>query len=86
MVKFTHIFVISILIFWLAASGCVEDNTDVGEAGISQEIPGSEDGENTSAKQELTEAHLKEFEENVTDLEDLLNNSSLDEEIVIEEF
>ena len=57
----------------------------MGEAGISQEIPGAEDGENTSAKQELTEADLKEFEENVTDLEDLLNNSSLDEEIVIEE-
>lgn len=81
MVKFTHVFVISILILWLAASGCTGNDTDSGEAGL-QESPGTEGSENSSVEQ-LTEADVHEFEQNVTDLEELLNNSS--EEIVVEE-
>jgi hypothetical protein len=77
-------FVLSILIFWLAGSGCVgNDTSEVEEAGIAPNIPGSED--NTSAEQGLTEAEIQEFEENVTDLENLLENSSLEEEIVVED-
>lgn len=78
MVKFTHIFVISILIFWLAVSGCVGDDNNAEEA---QEAPGTNGSQNASAEK-LTEADLHDFESNVTDLEDLLDNSS--EEIVIE--
>lgn len=84
MVKFTHMFVMSILIFWLAVSGCVGNDTDAEEAGLAPEIPGTDAGENSSAGQEeLTEADVHEFEKNVTDLEALLENST--EEIVIEE-
>ncbi|MHC1754866.1 MAG: hypothetical protein AB9861_05445 [Methanosarcina sp.] len=84
MVKFTYMFVLSILIFWLAGSGCVgNDTSEVEEAGIAPNIPGAED--NTSAEQGLTEAEIQEFEENVTDLENLLENSSLEEEIVVED-
>ncbi|WP_410510016.1 hypothetical protein RSJ42_07820 [Methanosarcina hadiensis] len=80
MVKFTHVFVVSILIFWLVASGCTGNDTDSGEADL-QEMPGADGSENASVEQ-LTEADIHEFEQNVTDLEELLNNSS--EEIVVE--
>ncbi|HII79497.1 MAG TPA: hypothetical protein HA261_03650 [Methanosarcina sp.] len=81
MVKFTHLFVMSILVFWLAVSGCVGNETDAKEEG-----PASNASVNTSANKGLTEADVQEFDENVTDLEDLLKNSSLEEEIDIEEF
>lgn len=84
MVKFTYIFVLSILIFWLAGSGCVgNDTSEVGEAGIVPNIPGME--ENTSAEQGLTEVEIQEYEENITEIENLLENTSLEEEIVIED-
>ena len=84
MVKFTHVLVLSILIVWLAGSGCVgNDASKEGEAGLAPNIPGAE--ENTSAEQVLTEAEIQEFEENITDFENLLNNSSLEDEIVIED-
>lgn len=86
MVKFTHLFVTLILIFWLASSGCIGNKiSEVGEAGLVPNIPGTEESaENNSTQQGLTEAEIQEFEENITELEDLLKNSSLDEEIVIE--
>jgi hypothetical protein len=84
MVKFTHMFVLSILVFWLAVSGCAEnDASEMEEAGIIPNIPGTE--EDTSAEQGLTEAEIQDFEENVTDLENLLENSSIEEEIVVED-
>ncbi|KKG17007.1 hypothetical protein EO98_18785 [Methanosarcina sp. 2.H.T.1A.6] len=84
MVKFTHVLVMSILIFWLAGSGCIGNNASKAEeAGIAPNISGAE--ENTSAEQELTEAEIQEFEENITELENLLENSSLEDEIDIEE-
>lgn len=84
MVKFSYVLVLSILIFWLAGSGCVgSDTSEVGEAGLVPNIPGMDD--NTSAEQGLTEAEIQEFEQNITELENLLENSSLEEEIVIED-
>ena len=84
MVKFTYVLVLSILVFWLAGSGCVgNDTSKAGEAGLVPNIPGAEG--NTSSEQELTEAEIQEFEENITDLENLLENSSLEDEIIIED-
>ncbi|MDY9928119.1 hypothetical protein [Methanosarcina sp.] len=84
MVKLTYVFILSILIFWLAGSGCIGDDTsEIEGAGIVPNIPGTED--DTSAEQGLTEAEIQEFEEKITDLEALLENSSLEEEIVVEE-
>ncbi|KKG10714.1 hypothetical protein EO95_00040 [Methanosarcina sp. 1.H.T.1A.1] len=84
MVKFIHVLMLSILIFWLAGSGCIgNDTSKAEEAGIAPNIPGAE--ENTSAEQELTEAEIQEFEENITELENLLENSSLEDEIDIED-
>jgi hypothetical protein len=82
MVKFTHLFVISILILSLAGSGCVGNETNVEEAGLN-ETPGANGSGNASAEQKLTEADVQEFEKNATDLENLLDNSS--EEILVEE-
>lgn len=78
MVKLTHVFVMSILILWLAASGCAGIDKEEQEAG-----PAPNASENTSANQVLTEADVQEFDKNATDLENLLENST--EEIVIEE-
>jgi hypothetical protein len=84
MVKFTYVLVLSILVFWLAGSGCVgNDTSKAGEAGLAPNIPGEE--ENASAEQELTESEIQEFEQNITDLENLLENSSLEDEIIIED-
>ena len=80
MVKLTHVFVMSILVFWLAVSGCVDNDKNAQEA-VMQETPGSDVNGNASAEK-LTEADVHEFEQNVTDLENLLENSS--EEIVVE--
>jgi len=84
MVKFRYLFVLSILFFWLAGSGCVgndtsnSENTDIGE-GIS------ETDESTSAEPALTEEEIQELEKNISDLEDLLSNSTIEEEIVVEQ-
>lgn len=84
MVKFRYMLVLSILFFWLAGSGCVGNNTsNLEESGMIPAIPGTE--ENASAEQNLTEEEIQEFEKNVSEIEDLLSNSSLDDEIVIEE-
>lgn len=81
MVKFTHIFVMSVLIFGLAVSGCVGNNNDEKENGPAPNASVN----NTSVNQGLTEAEVQEFDENVTDLKNLLENSSIEEEIVVEE-
>ncbi|WP_440944999.1 hypothetical protein ACSAZL_12625 [Methanosarcina sp. T3] len=84
MVKFRYLFVLSILFFWLAGSGCVgNDTSNTEEAGIVPGISGTD--ENTSAEQVLTEEEMQEFEKSISELEDLLSNSSLEDEIVVEE-
>lgn len=84
MVKFRYLFVLSILFFWLAGSGCVgNDTSNTKEAGIVPGISGA--NENTSAEPVLTEEEIQEFEKNVSELEDLLSNSSIEEEIVVED-
>ncbi|WP_048065463.1 hypothetical protein [Methanosarcina acetivorans] len=84
MVKFRYLFVLSILFFWLAGSGCVgNDTSDTEGAGI---VPGiSEAEENTSAEQVITEEEIQELEENISELEDLLSNSTIEEEIIVED-
>ncbi|MDI9395722.1 MAG: hypothetical protein QM426_10075 [Euryarchaeota archaeon] len=86
MVKFTHFIVMSFLVFWLAVSGCVGNDTDEKDEGpASNSTESSNSSVNNSANKGLTEADVKEFDENIAGLEDLLVNSSLEEEIDIEE-
>lgn len=84
MIKFRYLFVLSILFLWLAGSGCVGNDTpNTEEAGIVPGISGVE--ENTSAEQVITEEEIQEFEKNISELEDLLSNSTIEEEIIVED-
>jgi hypothetical protein len=83
MSKLTYLIVMSMLILWLAGSGCVGNDTDSQDTGLTPNSPGTDSGENPSAGQQLTEAEIHEFDKNVTDLQDILENSS--EEIIVEE-
>ena len=61
MVKFRYLFVLSVLFFWLAGSGCVgNDTSNAKEAGIVPGISGAD--ENTSAEPVLTEEEIQDFE------------------------
>jgi len=84
MVKFRYLFVLSILLFWLAGSGCVGNDISITEEeGIAPGI--SEVEENTPPEQVITEEEIQEFEKNISELEDLLSNSTIEEEIIVEE-
>ena len=87
MVKFAHLLVISVLIVWLAGSGCIgNDTSKVKEAGkVSND---AEVGNNVPAEDlevGLTQAELNEVNCDMAGLENLLEDSSPGEEIVIEE-
>ena len=84
MVRFVHLFIFSVLIIWLFGAGCVGNSTS--EKGIdSKAIDTGEDAGNTLEEPGLTEAEIQGFEANISELENILENASLQEEIVIEE-
>ena len=80
MVRFVHLFILSILIVWVSGTGCVGTS----ETGIGSNETG-EDAGNTLEEPGLTEAEIQGFEADISGLENLLENTSLKEEIVIEE-
>jgi hypothetical protein len=85
MAKLAHLLVLSALIVWLAGSGCVGNNTsDVKEAGISPNVGEAEYGTDNS-ESGLTPAEVQELDGDMEDLESLLNSSSAEEEIVLED-
>jgi hypothetical protein len=99
MVKSAHLLVLSSLIIWLAVSGCIgNDTSNIKEAGNgsnytevrSSDAPnGSLNGSLNGAPAEdmdvgLTQAELKELDSDMADLQDLLENSSIGEDIVVE--
>jgi len=81
MAKLAHLLVLTALIVWLAGSGCIGNN-DKEEAGIAP----SEEVENGASDNSdgLTQAEVKELDEDMTDLENLLANASVEEEILLE--
>jgi len=81
MVKFTYVLVLSILIVWLAGSGCVGNDASEVEA------PNSDAGNGTlnDSEMELTQADIQELDSDMVKLESLLDNASPEEEILIEE-
>jgi hypothetical protein len=98
MVKLVHLLVLSCIIILLALSGCIgNDASKVKEAGKSSNYTeGSSDAFNGSSSSSssgapekdlevgLTQAELKELDSDMSDLEGLLENSSVGEDIVIE--
>lgn len=87
MVKFTHMLIISVLIVWIAGSGCIgNDTSKVKEAG--KDSSDADVGNNVPAEDlevGLTQAELNEVNCNMAGLENLLEDSSPGEEIVVQE-
>ncbi|MDI9395725.1 MAG: hypothetical protein QM426_10090 [Euryarchaeota archaeon] len=85
MVKFVHLFVLSTLIFWLAGSGCVgNDTSEVKETEIAPELTEAENIVPDSGAR-LTPAEIQEIDGDLAELENLLKNASVEEEILLEE-
>jgi hypothetical protein len=87
MVKFAHLLVLSVLIVWLAGSGCVGDSTsEVKKSGINPDVAEMQNGAPAEdLEMGLTQAEIQEFDFEVANLEDLLGNAIPEEEIVVEE-
>jgi hypothetical protein len=93
-VKLAHLLVLLCLIIFLALSGCIgNDTSKEKEAGkgsnYTEGISNASNGSLSGAPVEdlevgLTQAELKELDSDMSDLEGLLENSSVGEDIVIE--
>lgn len=87
MVKFAHLLVLSALIVWLAGSGCVGNDTlEAEESGVDPSV--AEAGNGAPAEDlemGLTQTEIKEVDSDMADLDNLLENASLEEDIVIED-
>ena len=79
MVRFVHLFILSVLIVWVSGTGCVGTS----EKGIDSNET-EENAGNTLEETGLTEAEIQAFEVDTSELENILENASLQEEIVIE--
>jgi len=87
MVKFAHLLVLSALIVWLAGSGCIgNDASEVKESGVNPNVAETVNGvPSEDLGIGLTQAEIQELDSDMEDLEGLLENASLEEDIVIEE-
>ena len=86
MVKLAHLLMLSTLIVWIAGSGCIgNDKSKVEDKALSPK--GAEEGNGISADNldvDLSQAELKELDSDMEDLQNLLENSSVGEDIVVE--
>ncbi len=80
MVKFTYLLVLSVLIVWIAGSGCM--GNDSSDAVVTQNV--DEAGNADNSDMGLTPAEIQELDTDMAELESLLDNASPDEEIEIE--
>ena len=87
MVKLAHLLVLSCLIIWLAVSGCIGDDTSKSkDTGNGSNYTGAR---NSVAPDEdlevgLTQSDLKELDSDISDLQSLIGNSSVGEDITVE--
>lgn len=84
MVKFAHLLVLSALLFWLAGSGCVGNDASE-ESEIAPNVTEAVQGSPEDSEMGLTQAEIQELDFDMVELENLLENASIEEEIVIEE-
>ncbi|MDD3042457.1 MAG: hypothetical protein PHW56_05850 [Methanosarcinaceae archaeon] len=94
MIKFSHLLLLSALMVWLIGSGCVDNEpSEIGEIAPETQVKdaGGETGDVFS--EALTESEyavleapeLLELESDMAELEALLEDMSLEEEIIIED-
>jgi hypothetical protein len=87
MVKLAHLLVLLCLIIWLSASGCIgNDTSKVKEAGNSSNNTVARNSGTLNGDLEvgLTQSDLKELDSDMSDLQSLLENSSVGEDITVE--
>ena len=85
MVRFTHLLILSAVMVWIVGSGCVgNDAAEVEESGIDSDAAKAGEEAQDSGDLELNEAEILELEADMAELEALLENVSLEEDIVIE--
>jgi hypothetical protein len=86
-VKLAHLLMLSTLIVWIAGSGCIgNDKSKVEDKALSPK--GAEEGNGTSAKNldvDLSQAELKKLDSDMADLQNLLENASLNDNIVLKD-
>ena len=85
MVKLTHLLVLATLVVWLAGSGCIGNNTSKSEGSEADVAEVVEGVSAESLNIGLTQAEIKELDDDMTNLNYLLENASLEEEISIED-
>jgi hypothetical protein len=84
MAKLTHLLVLSVLILWLAVSGCVGNSTDKEKAGTAPDV--SEiDGVPENSENGLTQADIQELDNDMADLQSLLENTTPEDKITLDE-
>ena len=87
MVKLAHLLMLSTLIVWIAGSGCIgDDKSKVEDKALSPK--GAEEGNGTSAENldvDLSQAELKRLDSDMADLQNLLENASLNDNIVLKD-
>jgi hypothetical protein len=88
MVRFVHVFILSVLMVWLFVAGCVGNNASKTEDSVmhSKSIETGKDSGSVLKEPGLTEAEIQGLEADTSEIENMLENSSNQEEIVIEEF
>jgi hypothetical protein len=86
MAKLAHLLVLLALLVWLAGSGCIGNNTsDVDEAGIDPNAAGAENGIPDNSEMQLTQTEIQEIDNDMIELQEMLENASIEDEIVLEE-
>ncbi len=87
MFKLTHLLILSALMVWIVGSGCVgNDASEIEESEPdSKAADAGEEAGDSSGKLEINETEIQELEAEVAELEALLENASLEDDIVIEE-
>ncbi|QCR17014.1 hypothetical protein [Methanosarcina mazei] len=85
MAKLTHLLLLLALIVWLAGSGCVGNSeSDMDDERINPDA-GAENGISDYSEIELTQAEIQEIDNDMIELQQLLENASIEDEIVLEE-
>ncbi len=86
MVKFAHLLILSALMVWIVGSGCVgNDAAEVEESEINSDAVKAGEEAQDARDLELNEAEILELDADMAELEALLENVSLEEDIVIED-
>jgi hypothetical protein len=87
MVRFVHLLILSVLIIWLSIAGCVgNDASKTEDSEIHSKANETEKDAGDALKEpRVTKADIEGLEADTSEIDNMLENSSLQEEIVIEE-